>query len=294
MTFVMRNSVLTLLSSLLLLLAACSQPAAQQPLPSESEVAALEAALFPQNNVTATSNCVPMQTLVPLYIYPSRVGLVSWRAISNLNKLTPVTAIISPASGPGGPPNADYQSGMSLLQAGGVRMAGYIHTDYGSRGLASVKADINTYHQYFSLSGFFIDTVNNTLDTLNYYTELYSYIKSLNPNYRVILNPGTVINEAYLSAPAGDVVIVSEDYYSRWLSYPTPSYVSNYQPAQLGAIVHSTGSTTRLLNAMQLARKRNIGWFYATSLTMPDPWKRLPSVTFLNAMGRYLGCSAQR
>ena len=44
----------------------------------------------------------------------------------------------------------------------------------------------------------------------------------------MILNPGTAIDESYLTAPAGDLVIVAEDYYSRWLSYRTPVYAGGY------------------------------------------------------------------
>lgn len=289
-----RFGLTALLAAVLLLLASCSQPEAPLAVPTDLEVEALEAALFPTDDTTLAAACVPIQALVPLYIYPGRTGLPSWRTVANFNKIVQVTAIINPASGPGGPPNADYLAGMSLLRTSGVRLAGYVHTNYGNRSLSSVKADLATYHQYFNLAAFFIDTVNNTASTLAYYTELYSYIKSLNPAYQVILNPGTTIDESYLTAPAGDLVIVSEDYYSRWLSYRTPAYAGGYPAAQLGAIIHSTNSTTRLKNAVQLARQRNMGWFYATSFTMPDPWKRLPTSSYLNSLAKYLGCSAQR
>jgi hypothetical protein len=289
-----RYGLVALLAPVLLLLASCSQPEAPLALPTDLEVEALEAALFPNDDTALATTCAPMQTLVPLYIYPSRTGLASWRTVANLNKIAQVTAIINPASGPGGPPNPDYLTGMSLLRTSGVRLAGYVHTNYGNRSLNLVKADLATYHQYFNLSAFFIDTVNNTTSTLAYYTELYNYIKGLNPTYQVILNPGTAIDESYLTAPAGDLVIVSEDYYSRWLSYRSPAYAGGYPSAQLGAIIHTATSTTRLKNAVQLARQRNIGWFYATNFTMPNPWKKLPSSSYLNSLARYLGCAAQR
>ena len=84
----------------------------------------------------------------------------------------------NPNNGPNNaPPNADYQQGIKDLQQAGVKIVGYIPTNYTKRDLAAVKADIDLYTKYFKIDGIFIDEAANTPDKLNYYQQLYQYIK---------------------------------------------------------------------------------------------------------------------
>lgn len=253
-----------------LLLAACSQ-VSDLPPPTQDE-------LLPEEVTDLSTVCRPLQMILPLYIYPGGFGYFSWQSVARAGATNSITAIVNPASGPGNGPNADYIRGLTLLRNAKVNIIGYVYSNYSNRPLDTVKAEIDIYHQRFGgINGIFIDTVGNTADRIPYYSELYNYIKSLNPNYKVFLNPGTVIDRGFFDAPAGDVIILSEDFYSRWLTYPTPGYVGQYPPDRMGFIAHTASTTSRMQNALALGRQRNMGWAYVTHGTMPNPWLRLAS-----------------
>ncbi len=72
---------------------------------------------------------------------------------------------------------------------------GYISTSFddGTRTLADVEKDIQGYLTLYGnhFAGFFIDQMNILPGTLSYYQSIYNYIKSLDPSYTVIGNPGS-------------------------------------------------------------------------------------------------------
>ena len=87
---------------------------------------------------------------------------------------------------------------------------GYVYTSYGARALSAVKADIQAYLKWYKVNGFFFDEVAANSANVTYYSNLTSYVKSLNPAYLVVLNPGTVPSvKNYLDF--ADVTVVNED-----------------------------------------------------------------------------------
>ena len=73
-----------------------------------------------------------------------------------------------------------------------------------------MKADIQAYLKWYKVNGFFFDEVAANLANVAYYSNLTSYVKSLNPAYLVVLNPGTVPSvKNYLDF--ADVTVVNED-----------------------------------------------------------------------------------
>ena len=60
--------------------------------------------------------------LIPLYSYPNWYdpGSYIWDDVAAAASQISVTAVINPSNGPGDPPNADYQLGISDLRDAGV------------------------------------------------------------------------------------------------------------------------------------------------------------------------------
>jgi hypothetical protein len=194
----------------------------------------------------------------------------------------PITAIINPNNGPGeGQPNRDYLKGLSDLKAAGVKLLGYVATDYGKRDPVAVKSDIDIYSKYYDLDGIFLDEAASSIEKVDFYQDLYTYIKHKSNLKKIVLNQGTQTDEAYLSRSAADTVVIFENYAAEWNRYSTQSYVSKYSSDRFAVLIHSAPDVTAMKQAIDGAMARNVKYLYITddSPDHPDrnPWDRLPS-----------------
>ena len=100
---------------------------------------------------------------------------------------------MNPASGPGSVANSDYQYAVTQLQAAGGTVIGYVPTGYGFRSIADVMADVQSYIDWYSVDGIFLDEMGNSAGSLDY-VALYGQIKalatSLGIDLHVVGNPG--------------------------------------------------------------------------------------------------------
>jgi hypothetical protein len=220
-----------------------------------------------------------VELLVPAYFYPAGAGLTFWNQLAASASKAPVLAILNPNSGPGNEVDTAYTSVVTSLRNAGGQVIGYVHTSYGARPLADVTLDILRYRDLYPVDGFFIDEMGNdgSAASLNYYAAVHDYIKSLNPAWRVIGNPGTATREVYLSRPTADAVVVFEDSYRSYRRFTPQSWNATYPAARLGHLVHGTADLNAARTALNLAIQRNAGLFYATSdKLVPNPWDTLP------------------
>src|SRR5690606_15632534 len=109
-----------------------------------------------------------------------------WQAVLDAK---PALAMINPGNGPGPDPDSLYVGLVPKCRAAGIPVFGYVHTKYGIRPLAEVKADVLNHKQWYGVSGIFVDTTSRLDEHLPYYRELCAYIRS--KGCMVVLNPGT-------------------------------------------------------------------------------------------------------
>jgi Spherulation-specific family 4 len=220
-----------------------------------------------------------LQILIPLYIYPEIVnGRNTWQPLADAARQVPVLAIVNPNSGPGGKPNADYLQGMKLIQQAGAKMIGYVSTDYGKRPWAKVQADIDLYDKYFSVSGIFLDETASDPKLLSHYAQIYKYIKSKPKLQQVVANPGTHIDERYLSQPAADQAVIFESFGKDWLQYQPSGYLRKYDRRRFALMLHNVPDQKTMQQYLDLAVQRNIGYIYITNDTeSPNPWDSFPN-----------------
>lgn len=221
-----------------------------------------------------------VQLLIPLYSYPTWYNPPTyiWDDVAAANSLVPVTAIINPANGPGGgPPNSDYVVGLNTLRGAGVTILGYVYTGYGARDSNAVQADIDLYDQYFDIDGIFFDEVASSAAQLDYYQSLYTYVLDRPNLERVVLNPGTHIDEAYLSTLSQATAIIFEDAVSSWNGYVPDGYVYEYTPERFAMLAHTVGDSSQLAHTIDLATTRQIAYVYLTDDSLPNPWNSLPA-----------------
>lgn len=249
-----------------------------------SNPARIELASRPQSPHLDRSNRSPkLQILLPLYIYPNwydREKYV-WRDVIAAAKKVPIVAIINPNNGPDrAPPNVDYQQGIEDLHQAGIKIIGYIPSNYAKRDLRAVLADIDLYIKYFKIDGIFIDEAANTPDKLNYYRQIYQYLKSQPKHYSTIVNPGTDVDESYISQPVADITVIFENYQKVWQNYQPPVYTKKYSSQHFAALIHTTADRQLMLSTLDRAVRSKFGYIYITNDSIDsldrNPWNTLP------------------
>lgn len=231
-----------------------------------------------------TSDRHQLKILLPLYIYPNWYDRdrYIWQQALSAAKKVPIVAIVNPNNGPdNAPPNSDYQQGIKDLHQAGIKIVGYVPTNYATRALGNVRSDIDLYIKHFNVDGIFIDETANTSDKLNYYRQIYQHIKGRSARYQVILNPGTDIAESYIREPVADAIVVFENYQKVWTDYQPPAYLKNYSADHFAALIHTTASSQAMKATIDRALKAKFGYIYvtddSTDTANHNPWDSLPS-----------------
>ncbi|MDD4930949.1 MAG: spherulation-specific family 4 protein [Candidatus Colwellbacteria bacterium] len=205
--------------------------------------------------------------IIPAYFYPGS----EWdRTLKSLNKEE--TAIFNPASGAGKKVNPDYVKLTDQASARGADLAGYVYVEYGKRDIDSVRAEIDNYYDWYKTSSIFIDGASSDKEDIAYYEYLADYIRE--KGGKVILNPGTVPDEEYMSIV--DLVIVTEGKYADYINREFPEWMSKYPASKFGHLVYEVPEDS-LSKALELSKKRNAGFIYLTDDGGGNPWDKLPT-----------------
>jgi len=226
--------------------------------------------------VNASANpshvCLFSGTMVPAYSYPLP-GSVYWQKLTDAAQRTSLVAIVNPSSGPGASVDANYSAAIGGLRTAGGFAIGYVFTSYGSRALSSVLADVDSFAAFYPLDGFFIDemSTDSSATVLDYYSAIYSHVKSLNPEWPVVGNPGTVTDEAYLTRPATDLLVTFEGDPDAYAGYVSPPWVDHYSPDRFVHLVYGVVTADSMHSTLMTAFERRAGWVFVTDDVLPNP-----------------------
>jgi Spherulation-specific family 4/PEP-CTERM motif len=250
--------------------------------------------------LAALSSANAAEIIVPHYAAPGFTNTVDWQQIINAAHANyHITTVFNPANGPGSTQNADFLRATTEYRACGAcsDLLGFVATRFSLtdlRPIADVKAEIDRYYAWYPVTGIFLDELpseaemftvapNGTVGPsanrdrfLGYYSELYTYIKGKSNQFdRVIANPGTRTDEAFLAGGTGtngvrygqaaDALTVFENTYSVLKNgyVPTPWNTSRDYSDQLGYLVHTTGGVD-LLDAINTVRANGADILYIT------------------------------
>jgi hypothetical protein len=227
------------------------------------------------------AKCVAAATkfeiVIPAYFYPSAGG--SWNNLNAAAGKVPILAIMNPFNGPGNSFDPNYDAAVNALRAAGGRVIGYVHTSYNARPIQQVLDDINRYDAWYNIDGIFVDEMANTgpAERLNYYRDIYNHVKSIDPSWQVMGNPGTTTIEPYLTWPTADRLMVFENVGASYPGHTPSSWNFNHDRSKFVHLVHTEPSAANMLTDLNLAMWRNAGGIYVTDDVLPNPWNRLPS-----------------
>src|SRR5579872_1866853 len=152
--------------------------------------------IAPRFSFGATGGGSAAGVIVPLYAYPGW----NWQSLIQAKEAypsVPVIAVINPSGGPGNWQDPNFVSGVQQLQAVGITVIGYVSTGYGSVPLWQVEQEISAYHQFYQLSGVFLDEMSNVPGYENYYSTLTSYTSSVGM-WLTVGNPGAPVPLSYV------------------------------------------------------------------------------------------------
>jgi hypothetical protein len=189
-------------------------------------------------------------------------------------------AVLNPNSGVGASLDSAFVQRTSAAQAAGIKVIGYVTTDYAARSLAAVKSEIDQYATWYGVNGYFLDQSAPTCTDAAYYQSLYDYIKQADLNLTVVLDPGINVPECY--AAASDVLVTFQDTLDNYESFRPSAWQNDYPRSHFWHLVYGAPSLSDMNHAFDLAQDRAVGFLYVTDDTLPDPWDTLPGSTYWN------------
>jgi hypothetical protein len=215
-------------------------------------------------------------TIVPLYTRPDHASWAQLAASKIAHPAVQVVAVVNPANGPGTTAESAYQNGISNLANAGVRVLGYVYTEYGKRAATAVQADIDRWKRFYpAISGIFFDEQAYTPGYEDHYRRLTAYARTAGAPFTVG-NPGVDSQASYVGTV--DLILIYESPGLPPLSQ-LEGWHSGYDRRGFGIIPHAVPS---LDTGFVAEAKKRVGYIYIQSDTKPNPWDSIPP--YFNAL----------
>ncbi|RBP11981.1 putative secreted protein with PEP-CTERM sorting signal [Roseiarcus fermentans] len=234
--------------------------------------------------VPAAARAETLSLLVPAYFAPGAGGTEGytdgWAQLAASAGKVPITAILSPNSGPDSGAVPIYTVAVANLERAGGRVVGYVNTHDGALPLADAEAQVTAYLSQYpgAIDGFLIDNMSSHYSGLSYYQALYAFVKSLGA-YQVIGNPGGDTHRAYLTA--ADTLVTFEGAAAAYPAATPPSWVAAQPASSFVNTISDQFSVSGMAADIALARERNAGYVYVTDQSMYSTdsflYDRMPS-----------------
>jgi Spherulation-specific family 4 len=203
---------------------------------------------------------------IGLYSYPPSAF---WTAAIGA---VPVPAIIiaNVDSGPGSGTETNFADIYTEAVDAGILLLGYVPTGYGDTSEADVEAQVADWYSFYPglIGGIFFDEVLATTGNETYYPALVDYVHTNHAGSTVMLNPGDIPAEAYLSTPIGDIVQVEENTYANLAddAAAAPSWLFDYPSSQIAVTVNTCSNQADMTTAIGLtASAFNAKWVWVTA-----------------------------
>jgi hypothetical protein len=222
---------------------------------------------------------------VPAYFYPTSGGL--W---STADANTPGVGIMvaNVNNGPGTSVNSDYATAIAQAKAAGIKVFGYVYTNYGGQSVSTVESNIAAWNSLYGVTNIFLDEASTSRSELSYYQTLSAYVHAEASGAQTIINFGTIPSQSEMTA--GDIIITFEGDYSTYGSTQFPSWTSGYAPSRFYNIVYNVPDQMSMLSVLQQAASDGVGQIYATNDVLPNPYDTLPPYLTAEATQAHSGC----
>ena len=233
--------------------------------------------LLGQEAEPPNSSRTTLTLFVPAYSYPAGKGLRFWDRLIEAAKRVPITAIANPASGPGEQRDENYTMVLARAERAGVRLIGYVSTDYAKREMAAVKREVDRWTAlYPMIEGIFFDEQSSDRKQVEYYAALSKYARTKIPNAVVASNPGTVCAPEYVASQAFDVICVFENGRG-YDDFQMPKWDVPTGRTQFAALPYGEAEADVAHRYCEQAASKGFSYIYVTHDVLPNPWDELAS-----------------
>ena len=218
-----------------------------------------------------------MRLWVPAYYYPFGPGLREWNRLIASAKSVPIVAIVNPASGPGDHVNTNFAAVLPRARKAGMTLVAYIGTQYTRKPIDRVKAEINTFLRFYpDIQGFHFDEQKSEASGVDYYAELYRYVREPITGALVVNNPGTACDQGYAARPAADVICLFEQEHG-FDNFQPPAWARRFPGSRFCIQSHNVATEAEMKRALRRAAELKVGYIFITDDVGPNPYDRLPS-----------------
>jgi hypothetical protein len=221
-----------------------------------------------------------LQLIVPAYFYPSGPGMKAWQRLMDASSKVPIVVIANPSSGPGDLLDQEYAAVIDVASDKGVRVIGYVNTEYGKKPINDAKNEIDRWvHFYPSVAGFFFDQQSVDVNDVGYYLELRDYARSKIKGKQafVVTNPGTTCDEEYFAKAVSDVTCLFASF--KGFDEFNPSVLlKRYSPSRFAALPYQIPDSKTMRQVLKEAVTKRIGYvFVSDAPNGGNPWGKLPT-----------------
>jgi Spherulation-specific family 4 len=238
---------------------------------------AIVIALAPWRGTGGDAGC--RSALIPAYVPPDGIARIAERPVRNR------IVVFNPDSGPGAVLGPAYRSAVAAEQRTGTRVLGYVHTGWGAREPAAVRADVVRYRSWYAVDGIFFDETAHDPARLPYFAALARDTRADGAGI-VAFNPGTVPAREYVDL--ADIVVTFEGPAAAYdaAMRSMPKWTRDVPRRKIAHLLYdATGA-----QALHAVTEGSAGYVYATSASLPDPWSTLPP--YLDELeARLAGCT---
>jgi Spherulation-specific family 4 len=205
----------------------------------------------------------PLKAMIPMYIYPTYLGSF-WNVIE-ANPTNVEYVIANVDTGPGRSANSDYTTHVDNCRAVGIKVLGYVDTNYAGIAQSAVEAEMAIWDGLYAVDGFFFDRVPNVIGSEAYYTAVSGYAKSLNPGFITVNNFGTTFAASYM--PTAEIHVITENTEANLLAN-VPSlvgfeFVFSYAPWRFAQVIYDA-TAGNLYADMAAVAKRHSAYVFVT------------------------------
>lgn len=208
--------------------------------------------------------------LVPLYVHPA-VDPAAWRALEDAAPAL-YGVVLNAADGPGDRPDPVYTLAARRLRRAGVRLLGYVDTDYAGRPAHTVYRDLRRHRAWYGTDGVFFDRVASDGRQIPYYRWLARTARLCGAR-TVVFNPGVHPDPGY--ARLADLLVTFEGGWDDYQVARVPRWTAGHCADRFCHLVYGVpdGLAGR---AARLAALRGAAVHCAVPGVPPNPWQSAP------------------
>jgi len=213
-----------------------------------------------------------MRVVVPAYFHPAAAPKAWQQLVRLASRLRLV--IVNVHNGPGEEIDPGYPPVIEALREAGVRLVGYIDSDYGRRTPSEISREAETYLRRYQVDGVFLDQVSTGLPDLDHYAACVLGARSAGARF-VALNPGAHPHPGYVDL--ANLTVTFEGPWAEYRAMSVPAWVSQFPPGRFAHLVHSL-PVDSFAAGLHMAAERHVRGIFFTSSRGANPWDHVPAL----------------